>query len=62
MTAAGGENIFFSECVACGCLTLGTVFLLFAFLMATEILMVVVTISFALLIDLKKSFLNSKNG
>ena len=56
-----GKKIFY-ECVACVCLTFGTVFLVFAFFMALGFLMGVMTISFALSIDLYKSLCNSKNG
>ena len=40
------------ECVACVCLTFGTILLVFAFLMAIGFLMDVMIISFALPIDL----------
>ena len=46
---------FFYQCVACVCLTIVTIFLLIAFLMALWFLMGVLTISFALPIDLYKS-------
>ena len=46
---------FSYECVACVCLKFGTIFLLIAFFMAIGFLMGVMTISFALLIDLYKS-------
>ena len=45
---------FFYECVACVCLTFGTIFLLIAILMANGVLMAVTTISFGLPIDLYK--------
>ena len=61
MTTAWGKN-FFYECVACVCLTFGTIFLVSAFFMALGFLMGVVTISFALPIDLYKSLWNSENG
>ena len=52
----------FYECVACVCLTFGTILLVFAFLMVLGFLMGVMTISFALPIDLYKSLWNSENG
>ena len=55
------KKIFY-ECVACVCLTIGTIFLVVALLMALGFLMGVLTISFALQIDLYKSFWNSENG
>ena len=51
LTTAWGKMIFY-ECVACVCLTFGTVFLVIAFFMALGFLMGVMTISFALPIDL----------
>ena len=54
--------MIFYECVTCVCLTIGTIFLLIAFLMALGFLMGVLTISFALPIDLFKSLWNSENG
>ena len=56
------ENNFFHECVAIVCLTFGTIFLINAFFMALGFLMGVMTISFALPIDLYKSLWNSENG
>ena len=53
---------FFYECVACFCLTFGTIFLIIAFFMAFGFVMGVMTISFALPIDLYKSLWNSENG
>ena len=50
------------ECVACVCLTFVIIFLLIAFFMAIGFLMGVLTISFALPIDLYKSLWLSKNG
>ena len=47
---ACGKKIFY-ECVACVCLTFGTIFLVIAFLMAIGFLVGVMTISFALQID-----------
>ena len=61
MTTGWGKNIFF-ECVACVCITFGTIFLVIAFLMAIGLLMGVMTISFALPIDLYKSLWNLRNG
>ena len=57
-----GVKKFFYECVACVCLTIGTIFLLIAFFMALGFLMGVLTISFALPIDLYKSLWISENG
>ena len=45
----------FDECVACVCLTIGTTFLVIAFFMALGFLMGVLTVSFALPIDLYQS-------
>ena len=56
-----GKKIFY-ECVACACLTFGTMFLVIAFFMAFGYLMGVMTISFALPIELYKSLWNSENG
>ena len=56
-----GKKIFY-ECVACVCITLGTIFLPIAFFMALGFLVGVMTISFALPIDLYKSLWISKNG
>ena len=58
---AWGKKIFY-ECVACVFLTFGTVFLVIAFFMALGFLMGVMTISFALPIDLYKSLWNSEIG
>ena len=46
-----GQKIF-HECVACVCLTLGSIVLLFAFFMTLGFLVGVMTISFALPIGL----------
>ena len=51
MTMACGEKVFY-ECVACVCLTVGTIFLAIAFFMALGFLVGLKTISFALSIDL----------
>ena len=56
-----GQKIFY-ECVACVCLTFGTMFLVIAFFMALGFLVGVMTISFALPIDLYKSLWSSDNG
>ena len=56
-----GKKIFY-ECVACVCPTFGTIFLVFAFFMALGFLVGVMTISFALPINLHKSLWNSENG
>ena len=61
MTTAACKKIFY-ECVACVYLTIGTNFLLIAFFMALGFLMDVMTISFALPIDLYKALWNSENG
>ena len=61
MTMTCGEKIFY-ECVACDCLTFGTIFLVIAFFMALGILMCAMTTSFALPIDLYKSLWNLENG
>ena len=58
---AWGKKIFY-ECVASVCLTFGTTFLVISFFMALGFLMGVMTISFALPIDLYKSLWNSENG
>ena len=58
---AWGEKLF-SECVVCVCLTFGTIFLVIAFFMQIGFLMGVMTISFALPVDLYKSLWVSKNG
>ena len=52
----------FCECVACVCLTIGTFFLVITFFMALGFLLGVLTISFALPIDLYKTLWNSENG
>ena len=52
----------FYECLACGFLTIGTIFLVIAFFMALGFLMGELTGSFALPIDLHKSLWNSENG
>ena len=64
MTLAWGKRIFY-ECVACVCLTFVIIFLVIAFFMALGFLMGVMTISFALpidLYDLYKSLWVSENG
>ena len=61
VTMACGKKIFY-ECVACVFLTFGTISLIIAFFMALGFLKGVMTISFALAIDLYKSFWNSENG
>ena len=61
MTKAWGKKIFY-ECAACVCFTFGTIFSIFAFFMAIDLLMGVITISFALPIDLYKSLSSSENG
>ena len=53
---------FLYECVICVCLTFATIFFFIAFFMALGFLMGVLTISFALPIDLYKSLWNSENG
>ena len=58
---ACGKKILY-ECVACVCLTFGFSFLFIAFFMAHGFLVGVMTISFALPIDLYKSLWNSENG
>ena len=58
---AWAKKIFY-ECVACVCLTFGTIFLVIAFFMALRLLMGVMTISFALPIDLYKSLWNLEIG
>ena len=52
----------FNECVACVCLIFGFTFLVIAFFMAHGFLMGVLTISFALPIDLYKALWTSENG
>ena len=61
LTKAGCKKIFY-EYVICVCLTIGTIFLVIAFFMALGFLMSVLTISFALPIDLYKSLWISENG
>ena len=61
MTTVECKKIFY-ECVACVYLTIGTIFLVIAFFMALGFLLGVLTISFALPIDLYKSLWNSENG
>ena len=58
----GWYKKIFYECVACVCLTIGTIFLVIAFFMALGFLMGVLTISFALPIDLYQSLSNSEYG
>ena len=58
---ACGKKAFY-ECVAYVCLTFGTIFLVIAFFMALGFLVGVMTISFALPIDLYKSLWNSENS
>ena len=48
--------------MACACLTFGTIFLVIAFFMAIGFLMGLMTISFALPIDLYRSLWNSENS
>ena len=57
---ACGKKVWY-ECVAFVCLTFGTTFLVIVFLMAIGSLMGVMTILFALLIDLYKSPWKLKN-
>ena len=58
---AWGKNNFY-ECVACVCLTFGKIFLTIAFFMAIGLLIGVMTISFALPIDIYNSLRISKIG
>ena len=58
----GWSKKIFYECVGCACFTFGTIFLVIVFLMALGFLMGVMTISFALPIDLYKSLWISENG
>ena len=58
---AWGKMIF-NECVLCVCLAFGRIVLVFAFFMALGFLMDVMTILFALPIDLYKSLWNSEKG
>ena len=57
---AWGKKIF-CECVACVCLTFGTIFMNIAFVMKLGFLMGVMAISFAVPIDLYKSVWISEN-
>ena len=59
MTTAWVEKMFY-ECAACVCLTFGTIFLVIALFMAIRFLMGVMTISFALAIELYNSLWISK--
>ena len=59
MTTARLKKIFY-ECVACVCLTFGTIFLFIAFFLAIGFLMDVMTISFAAQIDLYIILWNSE--
>ena len=61
MSTARRKRLF-NGCVACVCLTFGTIFLVIAFFMAIEFLMAVMTISFAPPIDLYKSLWNFRKG
>ena len=61
MTTAWCEKIFY-ECVACVCLTFGTIFLVFAFFMGIGFLMGVMIISIAPPTHLYKFLWNSENG
>ena len=61
MTTGWGKNIFY-ERVAYICLTFRTIFLVFPFWKAIGFSIDVMTISFALPIDLYKPLWNSKNG
>ena len=61
MTTAWSKKLFF-ECVACVCLTFGTILLVIALFMAIGFSMGVMAISFALPIDLYKSLWDSENG
>ena len=58
--ACGGKTFY--ECVTCVCITVGTIFFVFAFFMALGFLVGVMAISLALPIDLYKSLWNSENG
>ena len=53
---------FFYECAACVCATICAIFLVIAFFMALGFLLAVLTISFALPVDLYKSLCNSEIG
>ena len=61
MTTAWGTKFCF-EYAACVYLTFGTIFLLITFSMAIEFLIGLMTISFALTVDLYKSLGISENG
>ena len=61
MTTAGGEKLF-NESVASVRLTFGFIFLLNALIKTVGFLMCVMTISFALPIDLYKSLWSPENG
>ena len=61
MTMACVKKTFY-ECVACVCLTFCTIFLVIASFMALGFLVGVMTISFALPIDLYKSLWKSEKG
>ena len=58
---SSGKKIFY-VCVACVCLTFGTIFLVIAFFMALGFWVGVMTVAFALPIALHKSLWNSENG
>ena len=58
---AWGKKIF-HECVACVCVTFGTIFLIVALFMSFGILLGVLAISFSLPTDLYKLLWNSENG
>ena len=60
-TTACGKKLF-HEYMTCVCRTFGTIVLPFAFFMAIEFLVGVMTIPFALPIELNKSLWNSENG
>ena len=61
MTTARGKKLFY-DCVACVCFTFGTIFLAFEAFMANVFMMGLMTISFALPIDLCKPLWNWENG
>ena len=61
MTTVWGKKLYI-ESVACVCFTFDTIFLNFAFFMTIGYLMGVMTISFALTIDLIKILWSSENG
>ena len=58
----GWVKKIFHECVACVCLTFGTICSVIAFCMAIGFLMGVMTISFTLPIDLYKICLEFRKG